>query len=320
MTPGPTVQAQVEDYLEERRRLGFALTIAGTQLMAFARHLDQTGHRGPLTMAAILGWVQGRATRSAPLTWGRRLEVIRPLARHLARTVAGTAVPERGMFGPSHRRLTPHIYTDGELVDLLEAAGRLPPTGTLRPATYKTFFGLVAATGLRLSEALRLCCADVDLVGGALTVRQTKFAKSRLVPLHPTTTIALTRYHELRRRHVPAAPSAPFFISANGGALAPSTVHGVFARIRAELQWVARGAHPAPRIHDLRHTFICRRVALWQAHGADIDQAILALSTYVGHAKVSDTYWYLTAVPDLMAVAGQRFEGFAGPAEDAHHG
>jgi integrase len=320
MTPAPTFQAQVQDYLEERRRLGFALAIPGTQLMAFARHLDQAGHRGPLTMAAILGWAQGRATRAAPFTWARRLDVVRPFARHLACTVPDTAVPERGTFGPSHRRLTPHIYTDAELVGLLAAAGRLPPPGTLRPATYRTFFGLVAATGLRLSEALRLCCADVDLVGGVLTVRQTKFAKSRLVPLHPTTATELTRYDELRRRHVPAAPGEPFFVSAKGVALASRTVHGVFAGLRAQLGWVVRGTHPAPRIHDLRHTFICRRVALWQAHGTDLDHAMLALSTYVGHAKVSDTYWYLTAVPELMAGAGRRFEGFACPVEEGRHG
>jgi integrase/recombinase XerD len=319
-TPLKEIADILRGYLEERRRLGFALAIPGTQLMAFARHLDQAGHCGPLTMAAILGWVQGRATRATRFTWARRLDVVRPFARYLARTVPGSAVPDHSMFGPSHRRLTPHIYTDAELVVLLEAARRLPPLGTLRPATYRTFFGLIAATGLRLSEALRLCCADVDLMGGVLTIRQTKFAKSRLVPLHPTTASELIRYDELRRRHVPVAPGAPFFVSAKGVALAPRTVHTVFARLRAQLGWVARGMHPAPRIHDLRHTFICRRVALWQAHGADLDHAMLALSTYVGHAKVSDTYWYLTAVPELMAGAAQRFEGFACPVEEGPHG
>lgn len=300
----------VQEYLKERRDLGFALTIPGSQLQAFARFADASGHRGPLTRQLITRWARDEAKRATPLTWAKRIEAVRPFAKHRARVELGTYVPDADTFGPSRRRLAPHLYTDQEIVDLLVAAGRLSPKGTLRAGTYRTLLGLIAATGLRLSEALRLTCGDVDLDAGMLTVRQTKFAKSRLVPLHPTTVRALKQYLALRQRHVVALQNGPFLVSSKGTAPHKRTVHRVFGRLRKQLGWTARGGHAAPRIHDLRHTFICRRVRLWHEHGADIDNAMVALSTYVGHAKVSDTYWYLTAAPDLMSVAGRRFEHF----------
>ena len=192
----------VQEYLKERRDLGFALTIPGSQLQAFARFADASGHRGPLTRELITRWARDEAKRATPLTWAKRIEAVRPFAKHRARVEPGTYVPDADTFGPSRRRLAPHLYTDQEIVDLLVAAGRLSPKGTMRPATYRTLLGLIAATGLRLSEALRLTCGDVDLDAGMLTVRQTKFAKSRLVPLHPTTVRALKQYLALRRRHV----------------------------------------------------------------------------------------------------------------------
>ena len=305
-----SMQHFVQEYLDERRGLGFALTIPGSQLRAFARFADASGHRGPLTRQLITSWARDEAKRATPLTWAKRLEVVRPFAKHRARIEPGTYVPEADTFGRSRRRLAPHLYTDREVVDLLAAAGRLSPKGTLRPATYRALFGLIAATGLRVSEAMRLQCADVDLDAGMLTVRQTKFAKSRLVPLHPTTVRALQQYLTLRQRHLPTVQDGPFLASTRGTALAKRTVHWVFDQLRKQLGWTARGGHAAPRIHDLRHTFICRRVQLWHEHGTDIDNAMVALSTYVGHTKVSDTYWYLAAAPDLMSVAGRRFEQF----------
>ncbi len=305
-----SMQHLVQEYLDERRSVGFALTISGTRLLAFARFADASGHRGPLTRQLITRWARDEAKGTTPLTWTRRIEIIRPFAKHRARLEPGSYVPQADTFGRRRHRLTPHVYTDQEIVDLLAAADRLSPKGRLRPATYRVLFGLIAATGLRFSEALRLQCKDVDLDTGILTVRQTKFAKSRLVPLHPTTVQALKQYLALRQPYLPTAQDGPFLVSARGTELGKRTVHWVFERIRKELGWTARGGHAAPRIHDLRHTFICRRVQLWHAHGTDIDNAMVALSTYVGHAKVSDTYWYLTAVPDLMSVAGNRFERF----------
>ncbi|CAH2605729.1 putative integrase/recombinase y4rB (plasmid) [Rhodovastum atsumiense] len=321
MTPALSMLSLAQAYLDERRRFGFVLATSGAHLLNFARFADRTGHRGPLTVQLMMDWAQGEAKRANPANWARRLGILRPFARYRALVESGTEVPCADVFNHKRRRPTPHIYTVAEIADLLAAARRLPPTGTLRPLTYETFFGLVAATGLRLSEALRLRCGDFDADGGTLTIRQTKFCKSRLVPLHPTTIAAVSQYLLARQRFISAEPNAPLFVSLSGTALAKKTVHCVFARLRAELGWVARGTLPMPRIHDLRHSFVCRRVTLWHETGADIDNAMLALSTYVGHTKVSDTYWYLTAVPDLMAVAGKRFEMFAAAdAGEAKHG
>jgi integrase len=320
MTRPRTMLALAEEYLAERRGLGFDLAIPGTQVMAFARFIDESGHTGPLTTRAVLDWVQGKARKATPLTWARRLEVLRPFARYLLRLDPATEFPGPAIFGRSHRRLAPHIYAEQEIADLLAAARRLPPGGTLRPATYETIFGLIAATGLRLSEALDLLCGDIDLDQALLTIRETKFRKSRHVPLHPTVVAALRRYLQVRAGYGSISATAFLFLSSSGGRLPKRTVHSVFEKLRRELGWAARGAYGEPRIHDLRHTFICRRVQLWHDRGTDIDNAVAALSTYVGHAKVSDTYWYLTGIPELMAVAGQRFERFAAASGENRHG
>ena len=314
-----TMQSRVEEYLAERRRLGFTLATTSLYLTSFARFVDQAGHTGPLTSEIILAWARSETSSATPSTWGKRLGNIRRFLNHCAQTDGQTEVPDADVFGRLRGRPTPHIYTEVEIAEMLAAARRLPPARTLRPATYETFFGLLASTGLRLSEALNLRCADVDLTAGQLTVRQSKFGKSRLVPLHPTATKAMALYLALRQR-VPSEPHAHFFVSPAGTAIARKTVQNVFGRLRAELGWTSRGSLPAPRIHDLRHSFICRRVMLWHEHGVDIDNAMLALTTYVGHVAVSFTYWYLTSTPELMAVAGKRFELFASRAEEVGHG
>ncbi len=320
MSSPRSMQSLVQEYLGERRRLGFSLAISGTQLMTFARFVDHSGHRGPLNCRIILDWVQGQIPLAERITWARRLEVVRPFVKYCARIDPRTEVPDASLFGKGHRRLTPHIYSDREIADLMQAARELGPPGTLRPATYEALFGLIAATGLRISEALHLRYIDVDLVQGILTIRQTKFCKSRLVPLHATAARTLQKYTALRRHCVSVSPEAFFFVSSSGEGLVNRTVHGGFERIRAKLGWIARGSHAAPRIHDLRHTFICRRVQLWYRQGATIDNAMVALSTYVGHAKVSDTYWYLTGIPELMAIAGRNFEQFASKSKEGGRG
>ncbi len=297
-----------EDYLASRRRLGFDLRSTGRRLLDFALFADRAGHQGPLTVNLAVSWARSGPLQ-APITWARRIEIVRPFARYLQQFDPATEVPSSDLFGRSHRRLTPHIYTDEEVRKLLAAAAALPSKEELRPVTYSTLFGLIASTGLRISEALNLRRTDVDLDHGLLMIRNTKYRKSRIVPLHPTVVRALGHYVVLRDRHWPVALSDHFFI-VHGSRMKISTVEDIFGSLRLQLGWVARGDHPAPRIHDLRHSFICRRVLLWYQQGVDVDNAMVMLSTYVGHAKVTDTYWYLTGIPELMAIAAQRFEYF----------
>lgn len=311
MSARDTVQAAVQRYLDERRRLGFDLRIAGGQLMRFARYADARGHQGPLTLDLQLDWAREHVRRTGPVTWARRVEIVRPFAAYYRQFEPQTEVPDLKIFGRGHRRLAPHIYTEQEICDLLDVAGRLTPQGGLRPATYRTLFGLIAAAGLRLSEALRLRDEDVDLRGATLTVHQTKFNKSRCLPLHPSVLQALTDYRQLRDRVVARSVDKSFFVSPSGIALPARTVENTFSRMRDRQGWSPRGEHAHLRIQDLRHSFATRRVQLWRAAGVPIDQAMFWLCTYLGHAKISDTYWYLTGVPELMTVIGEKFEDFA---------
>jgi integrase len=284
--------------------------------MNFARYVDARDNPGPLTVELMVQWARcGEHQPSTPLTRARRLKQLRPFARYLRQFEPRTEMPETSLFGPLPRRLAPHIYHEEEIVDLLTVARELKPIGGLRPATYETLFGLIASAGLRLSEALHLLDADVDLKLDRLTVRQTKFAKSRQLPIHTSVVGALRRYRRIRNHHLKVTADTPFFVSKTGKALGSRQVSRVFAQLRQQLGWVNRGAHHAPRIHDLRHRFAVRRMMLWHQQGTDVDQAMLALSTYMGHVKISDTYWYLTAIPELMAVAAEKFECFANARE-----
>ena len=321
MSAAPSLQALVERYVAERRRLGFALRSCACALRGFACHVRAIGHRGPLTVEVMTDWARCDSHGSSdPFTWARRLKTLRSFTRWLRQFEPRTEVPDDAIFGRLPGRQAPHIYSEQEIVDLLAAARQLGPTPGLRGIAYETLFGLIACTGLRISEALALRNGDVDLRHGMLTVEQTKFAKSRQVPMHPSTVEALHRYRWMRDLSGEALQEeAAFFVGSRGRrrgrALNERQVHRVFAGLREQLGWRNRGTHHAPRIHDLRHTFVVRRIVLWQAQGIDIDQAMLSLSTYVGHAKVSNTYWYLSAVPELIALAAERFESFMVPPE-----
>lgn len=299
--------ADVEEYLAYRRGLGYGLATAACHLRSFAQHAEQNGHRGPITVDLAVRWALCSRSQK-PAQAARRLAFIRQFARHRALIDPATEIPPADLLGRVPHRRQAHIYSDVEISALLQQAGRMRPHGGLCPKTYVAFFGLLLSTGLRLSEACRLTCDDVDLQRGLLTIRQTKFRKTRCVPLHPSTTQALKQYATDRDAFVHSDPASFFFRTQRAPRLMPDTVQSAFGCIRRRLGWTAQGRARRPRIHDTRHTFAVRRLLRWYEEGADIGQKMLALSTYLGHARISDTYWYLTGVPELMAIASKRFE------------
>ena len=304
----PPIIALVEDYLVSRRAMGFNLRGEGYQLHAFARFACEQANAEALTLELLLRWVQG-SVAPGPVTAARRAEVLRPFLKYCRQFDPRCPVLPLGLCGPGHRRLSPHIYKEAEVTALLVAAGELKPDG-LRPLTYVTLFGLLAVTGMRLSEALRLERKDLNLDQPSLTVRETKFKKSRLVPIHGTTANALAVYQNVTLATLRRSGVETVFITSDGRPIPKRTIHNVFERLRRRLGWVARGGHAQPRIHDLRHTFICQALLRGQQDN-QIDHVADAISTYVGHAKVSDTYWYVSATPEIMSGASQRFSRFS---------
>ena len=305
-----SMEQKVEEYLAHRRSLGFQLKIEGRQLVQFAEYSDDIDHRGPLTIDLAVRWA--RIPKNVlPLTWARRLEVVRPFARYLAGFECGTEIPPGRMLGPAHRRIQPYIYFPKEISRLLRAARKLNPQGGLRPRSYATLIGLMASAGLRTCEIFKLTRDDVDLERGLLTIRETKFHKSRLAPLHASTTAALRKYVRFRDRYCPLPSSNAFLLSERGTALGEGTVHWTFRRLCDQVKVRApEGARP-PRLYDLRHTFACRTILRWHKEGKDVNHWLTVLSTYLGHVKVSDTYWYLTGIPELFAVTAAKFEHYS---------
>ena len=193
----------------------------------------------------------------------------------------------------------------------MKVAATLGPKEGLRPKSYGTLIGLLACTGLRLCEALHLECCDVDTNGNLLTIRQSKYRKSRLVPLHPSASRMLHTYATFRDHYLGNVRSSHFLVSEHGTALKPSVVHWTFSGLRRLSGVESLNGRREPRLYDLRHTFACRRLLEWYREGRDVNQCINWLSTYLGHARVTDTYWYLSGVPELMSIAAGRFERFA---------
>lgn len=307
MNARSTMHRKVQTYLAERRQAGFALSIAGLQLTDFASFTDCTGYRGPLTIDIATRWAT--ASRSGRrITAARRIEVLRGFARYCRSLDHRSVIPPARLFGPAHRRLTPHIYTTAELRTLMREARELNPPGGLRGDTCETVIGLMASCGLRISEAVALRRTDVDAERGFLLIRHTKFGKSRLVPMHSTTRCALMRYAHRRDQKAPGLATDAFFVFDHRRPVTVRHLHYAFRAVRAALGRRPRGGHCRYRLHDLRHSFVCRRLERWYQQGVDIDQQMLALSTYIGHAKPDDTYWYVTATPRLLSLAARRLE------------
>lgn len=286
---------EVDRYIALRRTLGYKLRKPARHLRAFANYAASLGETHIRT-AAVLSW-----TMAVGRTQDARAERFRNLAlfaRFLHAEDPRHEVPARNPFAARKTRPIPYIYTSDEIARILDAAGELrhQQPNPLRRELYITMLGLIAATGLRISEAIALRMDDVSS-DGVLHIRETKFCKSRLVPLHPTVAEALRRYLEKRRRV--AADSDHLFPSVRHRALCPSTVNYTFRCLLRRAN-VAPDRKRQPRIHDLRHTFATRALERCGAERGEVARHFVALSTYLGHADIRNTYWYLQATPEMM--------------------
>jgi len=293
------LSSHVEDYLRLRRALGFKLERAGQLLPPLVAYLEAAG-AGTLTSDLAIAWA--RLPDTTPNHWAQRLAIARGFARYLQAIDPAAEVPPPGVFPARRHRPAPYLFSQCDIGRILRAARALRPP--LRAATHEAIFGLIAASGMRIGEAIGLDDGDVGLAAGVITIRDAKFDRSRLVPLHPTVTEALARYAARRDRLCPRPRSAAFFLSGAGTRLDRSSVDAVLRKITTDLG--LRTATVRPRVHDLRHSFAVQTLVRWQRAGVNVDERIGALSTYLGHIAPADTYWYLSASPELMSLAAER--------------
>jgi integrase len=311
----PDLPVHLERYIRLRRELGSLGATSERLLVKFSRFVEDKGVPGPITARLAVEWACSPLGHWTAAGQKRRLSAVRSFLRHLQAVIPETEVPGPGLLArPTRHR--PHIYSESEIAALLAAARSLGPPGSLRPLTFSTLIGLLASCGLRASEALRLTAADVeqDHTGTVLRIRQTKFRKSRLVPVHPTTASTLMAY-ESARQHFGYARCERFFLTHRG--LPPT--YGSAARTFVGLarRTGIRGpvGQPGAHLHDLRHTFAVHRLLAWCRSGADTRARLPELAIYLGHARPEYTYWYLTATPELLGAAADRFAVYAGGAK-----
>ena len=299
-----TLRQALRNYIAMRRGLGYKFVHQEHRLAGFITFMEQRDAT-VITTNLALAWATQPPGRHA--SWAIRLSDVRGFARHLHGHEPRTEIPPTGLI--TYRgRTRPYLYTDAEIQTLLTAALALPPVHGLRRWTYHCLFGLLAVTGLRISEALGLRCEDVDLETGVLTIHDTKFGKSRSLPLHPSTQRALSDYAHRRDTHL-GAPRSPYFLVAErGGRLLPQYVYRVFWRLSRETGLRGAAAHKGPRLHDFRHRFAVTTLLGWYRSGQSVDTLMPVLSTYLGHSCIRDTYWYLSACPELMDHAARRLE------------
>ena len=298
----------VESYLAQKRRLGYSLVSEGRYLQGFADFAGEQGDGITLSVSLALRWAN-LAPSGSDISIARRFCLLRPFSRYLNSLGYDSIILPAHFIGPTHRRLPPYIFSDAEITELMEAANQLFPTNGLRPATMKAFVGLLASTGLRPGEAVRLRCEDLTLEFGEITIRNSKGWKERQIFLSPSSIEALKLYVNFRDRFNASGQVEAFFQLERGRALDIRAADYAFGLLRDAIGLSTKLNDRRPRLYDLRHTFVCRRVIAWYQSDEDIDCRVAQLSRHLGHKKVSNTYWYLTAIPELMACATKRFAG-----------
>ncbi|MDO9250549.1 MAG: tyrosine-type recombinase/integrase [Hydrogenophaga sp.] len=296
----------IHDYLALRRSLGFKLRDAGRELANFASFMEQRDAQ-IVTAQLALEWAQ-QPRHVQPAQWSQRLRYVRCFTRHHLASEPRTEVPPAGLLPFRAARARPYLYSADEIQCLLERALQLPNSAPLRPWTFHALLGLLSVTGLRVGEALRLNLDDVDLDTAVLTVRGTKFGKSRLVPIHNSTRDVLAGYRTRRACELGDRDAPHFFVTRTGCPLDGGDVRNTFYRLSRQIGLRAEHDSHGPRLHDFRHRFAVETLLGWYRSGQDAERLLPVLSTYMGHVRVSDTYWYLSAHPQLMQLAMSRME------------
>jgi integrase len=299
---------QLADYLALRRALGYRMARPEKLLNQFLDHLERA-NASRITVALALDWARLPAN-GASNWWAYRLSAVRGFAIYLHALDPTHEVPAPDLLPQRPRRASPYLYSDAEIAALIAAASTL--SSPLRRATFATLIGLLAVTGIRVGEAIALDRGDVDCAAGRLTVRFGKFGKTRELALHPSTVDALRRYQRLRDRLAPRTGTSALFVSLAGTRLLYCNVHHAFHRLVRLAGLTPRSSSCRPRIHDLRHSFAVRAMLDAYACGEDGQARLTLLATWLGHVHPASTYWYLSASPELMAVAGQRLEAHLG--------
>ena len=304
-----TLQETLDEYLAVRRTLGAKLRLAGRLLQRFVEfvsHQEATF----ITTDLALRWAT-EPQDVQPAQWANRLGMVRRFAQYANAIDPRNEIPPSGLLPDHYRRVPPYIYRDEEITRLLDAAEQLPGVTGLRSHTYATLLGLIAVTGMRTNEPLHLDRQDVDLTQGVVTVRATKFGKSRYVPIHDSTSRVLQRYAVHRDRLCPHPQSPCFFLSERGTPITEWALRWTFVKLSRQIGLRTASDSHGPRLHDLRHRFAINTLLQWYQLGVDVEGRLPYLSTYLGHAHVTDTYWYVTATPALMELAARRLEGAA---------
>lgn len=293
-----------EAYLHLRGSLGHDLADAHRLIPRFVAYLDSIG-QSTVTVEAALAWAQASEADPASSVWPRRMTIARGFARHMAGIDPRTEVPSPGLIPSRQRWRPPFIYDSADIISLM--AGAQTMRMRLPAATYETLIGLLAATGMRVGEVIRLNRGDIDWHDGVLVIHESKFRKSRQVPVLRTTLSALECYAAVRDQICPYPSTPSFFVSARSGRLNYAVVQQVFRRLCDDAGVGTLSPH-RPRIHDFRHSFAVRCLLEWYRAGEDVERRIPWLSTYLGHRDPRSTYWYLSAAPELLALAAGRLE------------
>lgn len=310
------LQLHLDTYIGMREALGFQKRTERTLLNDFVRFLDVRQDAEPIRAQLAVEWACATSEQRSPRGAARRLSVARGFLAYLRTTFPETEVPAPNLLA-SARRPTPYLLTPQQIQALMRTAREVGSRGCLRPYTVSTLIGVLASTGLRVGEAIRLTMADVQLDGTPplLHIRETKGHKSRLVPLHPTTAAQLRHYRALRTDHHGEGLSDVFFVSKQGRALRHVTLGRWFATLCRQVGMEPTPGGRRPSLHALRHAFAIERIRLWYQEGADVQALLPTLSVYLGHVRPQESYWYVTATPELLSAAATRFQHYAARGE-----